>query len=396
MKRRVVVTGIGILCTLGKDKTEVLNSLKKGDSGLKKSNICKPYKELEDIKVGECDFDSLEVENHNTLERVEHMMRKALDEALCDSGLTIDELEKKGSRVSLSLSTSLAGTEYILKSIKEEEKQGLWLLHSREFISRMMKDYKIKGSSYTTSSACAAGTAGAGIGYDLVKSDDADIALVGGADNLTMFSLFGFNALKSLSGDICKPFDQSRDGTNLGEGSSFIILEELEHAKKRNARCYGEIVGYGLANDAYHVTSPDPEGEGAYFSMEMAIKEAGISPEDVDYINAHGTGTVANDIMEIQSIRRLFGDNPYVSSTKSRTGHCLGAAGSIEIGICLLALNSNLFLPTINSSVNIVEDWSPQIKKNSNKGIKTMASNSFAFAGNTASIIITSPDDLVY
>lgn len=389
MKRRVVVTGIGILCSIGTNKKEVLNSLLEGTIGLKESSICKKNDELQDYKVGECDFFTHEMKDINSVERLELMAVQAIDEALIDSSLEVDEIEKKGDKVSLSISTSLAGSTQTLKSLIEKEKSGLWCLHSREFISRIMSKYKFKGSCYTTSSACAAGTAGAGIGYDLIKNDEADIVIVGGADHLSEFPLFGFHSLKSLSNDVCKPFDVNRDGINIGEASAFFVFEELGHALERGAKnYYGEIMGYALANDAYHMTSPNPSGEGAFYVMKDALKNSEVGIEDIDCINAHGTGTKANDKMEIKAIRKLFDENTCVSSTKSRTGHCLGAAGSVELAICLLSLDANYFTSTLNSK-EIIEDAKNLLKrKDLDIEFKCILSNSFAFGGNLASIVI--------
>ncbi len=389
MNRRVVITGIGMLCSIGTNKIEVLNALISEKSGLKKSKQCIKYDELKDVKVGECEFNTKEFTDIQSLERLEIMAMKAIDEALIDSRLTIDDIEKKEDRAALSLSTSLAGSSQMLKTLEEPEISDLWSLHSRRFMSRIMNQYKVKGSCYTTSSACAAGTAGAGIGFDLVKNNEADIVIVGGTDHLSMFSVFGFYSLNTLSSDECKPFDVNRDGINIGEGSAFFIFEELECARNRGVdRFYGEVLGYGLANDAYHMTSPNPSGEGAYQVMKAALEDSGIGKEEVDYINAHGTGTKANDQMEISAINRLFQENVKVSSTKSRVGHCLGAAGSIEIGICLFALSKDIYPHTKNSYDFIEEGKKMLDRETSKKQVNCILSNSFAFAGNLASIVI--------
>lgn len=394
MNRRVVITGVGMLCSIGANKKEILDALMNETIGLNTSEQLKKYEELKHIKVGECDLEQQEFNNIQSLERLELMGRKAIDEALLDSGLTIEDIEKEDDRVALSLSTSLAGSSQMLESLVDTKNSNLWALHSRQFVSRLMNQYKVKGSCYTTSSACAAGTAGAGIGFDLIKSGEADIAIVGGTDHLSMFSIFGFHSLNTLSKDICMPFDKNRDGINIGEASAFFVFEEFEHAKSRGVvQIYGEVIGYGLANEAYHMTSPDPSGEGAYHVMTAALKDAGIKKEDIDYINTHGTGTKANDQMEFDAIKLLFPDGVKASSTKSRVGHCLGAAGSIEIGICLLAMYSNKIPHTLISCDFIDEGNSILTRDDYPTEVNCVISNSFAFAGNLASIVIKKFDN---
>jgi 3-oxoacyl-[acyl-carrier-protein] synthase II len=391
MERKVVVTGIGILCALGNNKVEVLKALADQTTGIKKAEMCSAYKDLEYVKVGISDFEQVELNHPEELDKIEKMTKQVLDEALRDAGLTVQDLEKEGLRASFSMSTSLAGTDHLLKYLDLDKQDPMWIVKARAFISRLAAAYKIGGGYYTTSSACAAGTAGAGIAFDLIRNGAADVVVTGGADHISLFSIFGFNALKSLSRDISKPFDAERDGINIGEASVFFIFEEYEHAKKRNARCYGEIIGYGLANDAYHITSPDPKGAGAIQAMTMALQDASASKEEIGYINAHGTGTSANDQMELKAIREVFGDFPVVSSTKSRTGHCLGAAGSIELYFSLLSIYEGLLPETCNSRLDMEGDWSFKAAKDSGP-IEYALSNSFAFAGNAASILIRAMD----
>lgn len=385
-ERRVVITGMGIMCSLGNDKDEVLKNL---------INESKPFvnsEDLDGVKVGKCGFSSTELNTPDSFERIELMTFKTIEQAMEDSRITIDMFKEKKYRAALSIANSMYGIDYWLKGLDNEVQSGQYYLNSRQLVSRLTKKYGIKGSTYMTNTACASGTSAIALGYDLIKNNEADIVLVGGTDTISKFTLFGFKALQSLSKNICKPFDQERDGINIGEGSSFFILEDLEHAKERGIECYAEIMGYGLCNEAYHMTSPDPEGTGAHFVMKEAIKQAGIKPEDIDYINAHGTGTMANDKMEIKAIEDLFENqnniSTFVSSTKSRTGHCLGAAGSIELGLSLLAMNSNIYLSTLNSNVNIEDKLGLLEIKNKNKEINYVMSNSFAFAGNMASVVI--------
>ncbi|KAB3533471.1 beta-ketoacyl-[acyl-carrier-protein] synthase family protein [Alkaliphilus pronyensis] len=392
-KRRVVVTGIGMLCNLGNNKDEVLASLMKDKAYFQESE------ELKGVKVGKGSLYNYELKEATSMNKIEGMSYITIDEALKDSSLSIEELEAKAERVAISFATSstaLHVIEHCTKGFIDKKERGLWYLHSGQYMSRMANRYGIKGSIYTTSSACASGTAAAILAYDLIKNNEADIVIVGGADTVSGFSLYGFNSLQSLSKNICKPFDKDRDGINIGEGSGFFIFEELEHAKARNKKWYTEIIGCSLGNEAYHMTSPNPEGEVINHVMKEAIKDAGISPKSIDYINAHGTGTKANDIVELKAIEELFEEttevNTLVSSTKSRTGHCLGAAGSIELGFSILALSHNLHLTTLNAS-NKIEDKLSLLEPKGKKVLEYALSNSFAFAGNLASIVLKNSND---
>jgi len=385
--RRAVITGIGMLCNVGRNKQEIIDNLIKEKMNFQ---ICE---EIPNVKVGKSDIPEIELTQFDSLDKIERMAFATINEALEDAGLTVKQIEQKNERVAVSFATSQYGIEQTLRGIADKKQRGLWNLYTKRSVTKIAQKYQIKGGIYTTSSACASGTAGAILGYDLIRNDEADIVLVGGSDCISKVSLFGFNSLQALSGDISKPFDVSRDGINIGEGSAFFVLEELEHAKKRGKKWYGEIVGGSLANDAYHITSPNPNGEGANYAMEAAIKQAKISPNKLDYINAHGTGTKANDIMELNAIERLFsnqatGVNTFVSSTKSRTGHCLGSAGSIELGFCLLAMSNQFQLETINTSETIEDQFGLLKSDGKSKEIDYVLSNSFAFGGNISSIVI--------
>jgi 3-oxoacyl-[acyl-carrier-protein] synthase II len=242
-------------------------------------------------------------------------------------------------------------------------------------------------------SACAAGTAGAGIAFDLIKEGKADVMIAGGADPLTKFACTGFHSLKSLSPTCCTPFDKEHDGIIIGEGSAFFVIENLEHAKKRNAKIYGEILGYSINNEAYHITSPQPSGDGALISMKEALRKSNLSLDKLDYINAHGTATKANDNMELKAITNLLGDkvkDVAISSTKSMTGHCLGAAGSIELAIAMISLSKGFIPPTstLRNPQEGFEDYNLVKEKGMKKELNYILSNSFAFAGNTSSIVI--------
>ncbi|WP_054743363.1 beta-ketoacyl-[acyl-carrier-protein] synthase family protein [Cellulosilyticum ruminicola] len=386
--RRVVVTGIGICCDLGNGKEEVFTRLKAGKNGMRQLDNL----DIEPLRrkyFGKSPIAEKMIEQPSDSERIEYMCMDVIEEALADSYLTKEDIEQIDDRFALSLATSLTGIQHIGKSLVYNNEKGDWLLHSRQLLNHIMMKVGVNGSCYLTSSACAAGTAGAGLGFDLIKNDEADIALVGGGDHLSMFSIFGFNTLNTLSKEVCKPFDLERDGINLGEGACFFIFEELEHALNRKADIYGEILGYGLGNDAYNMTSPDPKGIGAKAVMNMALKEGNVPEDEGLYINAHGTGTKVNDIMEIQAVSELGKEREiFLSSTKSMTGHCLGAAGSIELAFTIVSLMNQQTWPTIHSNLDIVEDNKILDYSKCPFNFKYALSNSFAFAGHAASILV--------
>jgi 3-oxoacyl-[acyl-carrier-protein] synthase II len=246
--------------------------------------------------------------------------------------------------------------------------------------------------------ACATGAHCIGDAFRAILYGDADAVITGGTEaNITPLTISGFNAMKALSTRneepqrACRPFEKNRDGFVVGEGSGILILEELEFALKRNAKIYGEIIGYGYSGDAYHITAPPPDGEGAARCMRMAIKDAGLKPEDVDYINAHGTSTPLNDLTETLAIKTVFGEHARrvsISSTKSMTGHLLGAAGSTEAIFALLAIRDSVIPPTINYDVPDPEcdlDYVPN--KARHQSLNVTMSNAFGFGGTNATLI---------
>lgn len=324
---------------------------------------------------------------HNS-DRTVSLAFQALDEALADSGLTAEDLAKKGPRAGLAFATSLGGNSRMMEYIKEElageSPDPQWLADLNFFTNFVARRSGIRGIVSTTASACAAGTASAGLAIDSIRFGRVDVMILGGADPLTDLSIGGFHSLKSLSPNGSKPFDRERDGLVIGEASSVMVLERLDHALARGAHIYAEILGYGISNDAHHITSPDPEGGGAIRAMRMALEDAGLEPHQVDYINAHGTSTLVNDKMELGAIRAVFGDHAHsvaISSTKSMTGHCLGAAGSIELAACVLAVDRGLVPPTatLEQPEESFEDFHLIKKKGVTADVKVAMSNSFAF-----------------
>jgi 3-oxoacyl-[acyl-carrier-protein] synthase II len=259
--------------------------------------------------------------------------------------------------------------------------------------------FGLRGPNLTYIAACAASSHAIGEGFKILQRGDADILVSGGSEAaITMAGVGGFCALRALSTrndepqKASRPFDLDRDGFVMGEGCGVVILETLDHAKKRGAKIYGEIVGFGNTADAYHITAPPPGGDGAFRAMNMALADAGLKPTDVDYINAHGTSTDLNDKFETIAIKRVFGDYAYqvpVSSTKSMTGHLLGASGAVELIICLLAINRGVIPPTINYETPDPEcdlDYVPNQPRE--KVIQVALSNSFGFGGQNGVLIV--------
>lgn len=399
--RRAVVTGIGVIASNGTGKREFFENSLRGKSGLKKCTLFDAGR-LRTEYVGQIDESGFPylTEKPSDKERICYIMEKALDEAFSDAGLTPEDISGYEEKAYLAFATSLASNGRMIKYISDEREgknEPEWLVQIPSFVPWIKKRCGIKGGCYTTMAACAAGTTAAGIAYDLIRTGKADFVVCGGADPLTEFSCKGFNVLKSLSGEQCRPFDKERDGINIGEGAAFFMVETLESARKRNARIYGEILGYGINNDAYHMTSPSPAGDGAIASMNMAAAHTDIGFGDISYINAHGTGTRLNDAMEVYAISQCFGEENrdlYVSTNKSMIGHCLAAAGAIEMASALLCLKNGKITPNIRikNKMENCEKYNFPTEPIELEFFYAL-SNSYAFAGNTASILLGACDE---
>jgi 3-oxoacyl-[acyl-carrier-protein] synthase II len=407
MKRRVVVTGFGLVTPCGNDVATTWAAMLRGESGA--DYIKKFDTEKFSIKFA-CevkDFDPLNFLDKKEARRMgafTHFAIAAADEAIKHSGLKIDDSNAE-----------MAGT-YISSGIGDfwaiEREHDKLLLGGPDRVSPFFIPQSIvnlasgnvsirhglKGPNTATATACAAGAHAIGDSFRLIERGDADVMVCGGAESaITPMSVAGFSSMRAMSTrnddpkKASRPFDLERDGFVIGEGAGILILEGLDFAQARGAKIYAEIVGYGMSGDAFHITAPDETGSGPMRVMLKAIKDAGITPEQIGYINAHGTSTPYNDKYETLAIKKTFGEHAYklaVSSTKSMTGHALGAAGGIEAVLCILAMNDNVLPPTINYEFPDPEcDLDYVVNEPRQQSVDYVLSNSFGFGGTNACLI---------
>ena len=407
MKRRVVVTGLGIVSPLGLGVKENETALFEGSSGVGFIKTFTPDENFPVKIAGEVKgFDPEQYIDHKNVKKMDRFIHYAVacsKMALEDSGVEIND--QNAERVGVVVGVGLGGLPAIEKYHDVFRERGVKKI-TPFFIPMLIANlasgqvsimFGAKGPNSCVVTACATGTHSIGEATRFIQYGDADVMFAGGTESvITPLCVGGFNASKALSTrnddpqGASRPFDKDRDGFVLGEGGGVLILEELEIAKKRGAKIYGEIIGYGLNGDAYHITAPSPSGEGAARCLKLALNNAGINKEDVDYINAHGTSTAA-DATETQAIKTTFGDHAYnlaVSSTKSMTGHLLGAAGGVEAIFTLLAMQKGVIPPTINYTTPDPEcdlDYVPN--KAREKNLNICVSNSFGFGGTNGVLI---------
>ncbi|MFQ8602627.1 MAG: beta-ketoacyl-ACP synthase II [Anaerovoracaceae bacterium] len=405
MDKRVVITGLGVISPVGNDVESMWNSVKSGKHGIGQIT----HFDLEGHKVtlgAEVkDFDFGDKRAAKRLDISNQYALVAAREAIADSGIVSGENVEPG-RFAVYGGTGIGGITTMEADVTKCTKKNtpgrasallIPMVMPNAIAGNISMELNAQGASFGIVSACAAGTHNLGEAYRNVKHGYNDVVLAGGAESVfspVCFSGFSNMTAMNTTTDPDRasiPFDADRAGFILGEGAGFLILEELEHAKQRNAEIYGEIVGYGATSDAYHITSPAPDGEGAANSMRMALSDAGISPEDIDYINAHGTGTPYNDAFETIAIKKVFGENTKVpvSSTKSMTGHLLGAAGGLEAVICVKAINEGFIPPTIglkNPDPELDLDYVPNEGRKAD--IKYVMSNSLGFGGHNGTLVM--------
>lgn len=393
MAKRVVITGVGIVSAIGVGKEAHLRALMKGESGVGKISYLQT--KHTDIPVGEVKMSDEEMKlllgiaSESVITRTPLMGKIALKEAMQDSGIT------DASRVAFINGTTVGGMEKSEKyymDFFEGKNTDYIAAHDCGAGTEMIAETFGKFDLVTTlSTACSSAVNSIIMGGDLIRSGRVEAAIVGGAESLSKFHLNGFNTLMILDRKVCNPFDAQRNGLNLGEGAAYIVLESEESAKARNANILCELKGYGNACDAFHQTASSPTGEGAYIAMKKALEDAGLNPEQIDYVNAHGTGTGNNDLCESASIQRLFGEKiPHFSSTKSLTGHATSAAGGIEAVISILAL-LNDFVPGCCQFQSPIEETGLMPVKDclKNVDLQNVMNNSFGFGGNDSSCIFS-------
>ena len=409
MARRVVVTGMGIITAHGTGKAVNIEAMREGRDSVRPITAfdASRYRGVMGCEAVDFKFEmELRRLKARRLDRATEFLITAFEEARVEAGL-FDEGGESGGDCPVILGTTLGG----MRSGERYHRSGVegggggfkkartslladYMAHTQPV--NLKNEYEITGEAVVISDACASGTSAVGHAFSLVRSGEVPMAVCGGYDTMCEFTFAGFNSLQAVTPTVCRPFDKNRDGLVLGEGAAVLILESLDDALARGARPIGEVAGYGATSDAHHMTAPDPEGSGAEASMRMALEDAGVDPDEVDYINAHGTATPYNDSMEARAIGRVFlnrggsgkGDSGVpVSSIKSMVGHILGGAGAVETAVCLMAMKEGFLPPNINCTepefdLNIVME--PGVKAD----LRTCLSNSFGFGGANATIVL--------
>lgn len=409
--RRVVVTGLGALTPIGNNLHEFWEGLKNGVSGANmitrfntekfKTKFACELKNYDSSKY----FDRKEA---NKLDLYSQFALISAEEALKDSGLSLDSVDK--DRTGVIWASGIGGIDTFYQSIKSFVEGDGTPRFSPFFIPKMISDiaaglisikYGFRGPNFGTVSACASSTTAIIESVHYIRLGKTKIMITGGSEaSVNEPGIGGFNSMQALSTNneeyqtASRPFDKTRDGFVLGEGAGALILEEYEHAKARGAKIYAELVGTGATADAYHLTAPHPEGLGARNVMRFALEDAGLRPEDVDYINVHGTSTPLGDVAETKAITGVFGEHAYklnISATKSMTGHLLGAAGAVEAIASIMSVVHDIVPPTVNFKVpdpEIDQNLNLTLNKAQNRTVNVAISNTFGFGGHNASVII--------
>ena len=411
MKRRVVVTGLGAVTPIGNTVDEMWASIRAGKSGVGPITLFDATNHKVKIAAEVKNFETspwIDRKEARKMARFSQFVTVAAAQAIADAGYNKETISKE--KAGIMIGNGIGGFEVIEASMKKYFEAGsdripplsIPMLIPNEGAGNISMIFGITGVSWTLATACASSSDSLGAALDLVRSGRVDMCVAGGTESaITGFGIGSFTVLQTLAASYnddptkaSRPFDKDREGFIMGEGAGILILEELEHAKARGAKIYAEFAGYGGSSDAYHITSPNPDGSGGALAITRALEDAGIKPEDVQYYNAHGTSTPVNDPAETKMIKLAFGDHAYkmkVSSTKSMTGHCVGAAGAIEAIIGIKAIGDGYYPPTINLDNPDVEhgcdlDYVP------NKGIEgnidCIASGSLGFGGHNGVVVM--------
>jgi 3-oxoacyl-[acyl-carrier-protein] synthase II len=407
--RRVVITGLGVLTPLGNDVETFWSNLKNGVSGIHTIDAFDTA--AYDCKIGGQvrGFDPKPFfknpKDARRTDRFSQLAMGAAKMALNDSGIDVANLKHR-DRFGVLVSSGIGGlktlqdqlTILLTKGPSRTSPFTIPMLLSNMASGLISMEFGLRGPNMCIVTACATSNNAIGESWRIIKFGDADIFLAGGSEaSVVEIGLAGFSAMKALSTRndeperASRPFDRDRDGFVVSEGAGIVVVEELEHAKARGAKIYCEVTGYGVSADAYHMTAPPPDGEGAARAMQMALDHARLSPDQIDYINAHATSTDIGDICETRAIKQVFGDHAHnvaISSTKSMTGHLLGGAGGIEMAACALAIRDSVIPPTINLENPGEEcdlDYTPNVARE--KRVRVALNNSFGFGGHNATLV---------
>lgn len=402
----IVITGAGIVSALGVNKEETLASLRAFKTGVGPLKYLKTsHKEFPvgEVPLSDADMKTCLGISSEPTTRTSLMGMIALEEALSQAGLLPEEGKSKGELKKLGIGlvsgTTVGGMDkseqFYLDYLANDSKNEYIRTHDCGATTELIeKHFGIFSSVATISTACSSAANAFILGTNLIRQGRAKIVVVGGCECITKFHLNGFNSLMILDLTQCKPFSANRAGLNLGEGASYIVLETAQSAKERGAAPLAALSGWGNACDAFHQTASSDDGEGAYLAMSKALKMSGLKPCEIDYVNAHGTGTQNNDVSESAALVRVFGDNlPPVSSTKGMTGHTTSASGAVEATICLLSLQSGLIPANYGWEQKIPNGIEPVVKNLQKPDIKHIMCNSFGFGGNDSSLILSKIQD---
>ncbi len=397
MSKRIFVTGIGIISGIGNNVEETLQSLKDGKSGVTEIKYLQTNHKgtipVSEVKLSEEELIEMAgLENNEPFTRSTLIGIIAANEAVKNA--QIEDI--KECRTGLISGTTVGGmdkSEHFYRDLLETTNHIEYIeTHDCGDSTERIADYiGVKDFVSTTSTACSSAANSMILGARMIKNGMLDRVIAGGIESLTKYHMNGFNTLMILDREQCKPFDDNRQGLNLGEGAAFLVLESEEMVKKSGKKVLAELTGYGNSCEAFHQTASTPEGKGAYAAMKEALDRGGFKPEDIDYINAHGTGTENNDLSEGRAIQTLFeGNMPKVSSTKAYTGHTTSAAGGVEAVISVLSLQNNIIFPNLNFKTQMKElNFKPVTELMENEKIDHIMSNSFGFGGNNSALIFS-------
>jgi len=408
--RRVVISGIGAVTPIGADVEATWDAMLHGRGGIGRITRFDPAPYESQIAGEVKDFDPTKYMDRKDARRTDRFAQLAVaaaSQAMTDASL---DVAADPERIGVAIATGVGGLETLIEQVLLMEKRGpgrlspflVPMLMANAGSAQISMQFGLKGPNVTHVSACASSAHAIGESAEMIRRGQAEVMVAGGAEAAVLpLAIGAFSTMHAMSrrnGDpehASRPFDKDRDGFCLSEGSAAVILEEREHALARGARIYGELVGYGATADAYHITSPSPEGEGNARAMEMALTQAGLAPSQIGYVNAHGTSTQPNDREETAAIKKVFGAQAYkllVSSTKSMTGHLLGAAGALEAIACLLAMRDGRIPPTINYTTPdpaLDLDYVPNTARDAK--VTAALSNSMGFGGHNASLVLVAP-----